>query len=35
MGTAFAHDERSTMFPNSLEVLDARIPPVCQEQAVL
>jgi hypothetical protein len=35
MGTAFAHDERSTVLPNGLEVLDARIPAVCEEQAAL
>ena len=35
MGTAEAHDERSTVFPNGLEVRDARIPAVCEEQAVL
>jgi len=35
MGTAEAHDERSTVFPNGLEVRDARIPAVCEEQAAL
>ena len=35
MGTAEAHEERSTVIANGLEVLDARIPAVWEEQAVL
>ncbi|HEX7836395.1 MAG TPA: hypothetical protein VF469_02980 [Kofleriaceae bacterium] len=35
MDTTEAHDERSTVIANGLEVLNARIPAVCEEQAVL